>query len=80
MRAFYAYRQSNLVLQLKRALAKDGMAPDENAIARAYDSLKTTRFRTDTGFVPLADVRAGIEQQLLDAAFERMLDSLSAAR
>jgi hypothetical protein len=80
MRAYYAYRQSNLVIQLKRALAKDGMAPGENAISRAYDSLKATRYRTGTGFIPYADVREGIYQQLLDAAFERLLDSMSAAR
>ncbi|MDB5105961.1 MAG: hypothetical protein JWP91_3650 [Fibrobacteres bacterium] len=74
-RAYYLYRHSNMVIRLKESLARNGMEPGEDRIRHAYDSLKRSRYAKAP--VPYAEARAVIRQELLDAAYEREIDSLT---
>ncbi len=75
-RGYFKYRHSLLVIRLKEALARKGLEPAERELSRSYDSLKTSRYASDTGYVAFTEVRAKIRQQLIDARYGKAIAAM----
>jgi hypothetical protein len=75
---YYTYRQSNLVLALKKKLAEDELKPNDEKIEAYYARNKDNLYSlgTNMGYRELAEVQQDVVMQLVKESYDSFLEEM----